>query len=322
MMVKNSLLQEFTSRVNLQVGRLLSYESVLVKFNSSFAFSENLAVLTQPVIDCLFQLLFNEHLLDFLDKRLKTIFARQSGSVDYSYFDITDYELDGKIAFKQVFNKERPPVNLDQSSFIQPSETSRFAPQENNSVRRVSYKNLSDYLSKKEKHIVLASLPPEQRLHHMKGFKQTKEVLNKSPLLIVYQRAKQLMEANLLAKIEEKFDQQSKEAAPNAKVSIQTQKSIKRKPTKPQTSKAVEEKSLLKIAFKRKDSFEFSAKEKAAQEIIKKNRIIRIFAKMINAKSRFFSIEFSDDMITYCIIAFFEMYNQGKVNLKKLAEYD
>ncbi len=318
MMVKNSLQQEFTLRLNLQVGRLLVFEPALINFNSQFAFSENLAVLTQPVIDALFQLLFNEHLLEFLDKRMKSIFARQSGSLEYSYFDITDYELDGKISFKQVFTKDRASINLDQ-----PVQLERLKPAQldNESIRKVSYKNLLDFLSRKEKQITLTTLPTELRLHSMKGFKQTREVLDKNPLLLVYQRAKQLMEANLLAKIEEKRDQEAKEAtAATTKTALQNQKSIKRKQPKPQTTKPAEDKPSSRINLNRKDSFEQSAKEKTVQDIMKKNRIIRIFAKMINAKSRFFSIEFSDDLITCCIIAFFEMYNLGKVNLRKLAE--
>lgn len=81
-MLRNQLFDTFCGGLEQQGLLLLKIESMLIGYSSSFAFGSNYATFfTKEVKRQLFQIIFNEHLLEFLGKRVDSILANQSASL-------------------------------------------------------------------------------------------------------------------------------------------------------------------------------------------------------------------------------------------------
>ena len=77
MSVKKDLYKLFSDRLDTQIRLLYGMEYALINYNSSFAFSSNLTYFSDHVRSELFTLLFNEHLLEFLSKRIDLMVSAQ-----------------------------------------------------------------------------------------------------------------------------------------------------------------------------------------------------------------------------------------------------
>lgn len=77
MNVKKDLFKLFSDKLDTQIRFLYGMEYALINYNSSFAFSSNLTYFSDHVRSELFTLLFNEHLLEFLSKRIDLMVSAQ-----------------------------------------------------------------------------------------------------------------------------------------------------------------------------------------------------------------------------------------------------
>jgi hypothetical protein len=76
--VRDRLFKQFELGLDKQAEQLMLMESKLISYCSSFAFSSNYyTFFTEKLKKELFQIIFNEHLLDFLTKRIEMILSRQ-----------------------------------------------------------------------------------------------------------------------------------------------------------------------------------------------------------------------------------------------------
>lgn len=79
MFVRNNLFKQFELGLDKQAEQLMQIESKLISYCSSFAFSTNYySFFTERLKKELFQIIFNEHLLEFLSKRIELILSRQA----------------------------------------------------------------------------------------------------------------------------------------------------------------------------------------------------------------------------------------------------
>lgn len=79
MSVRNRLFEQFEFGLDQQAQNLMLMESKLIGYSASFAFSSNYyTFFTDKIKNEIFRLIFNEHLLTFLSKRIDLIMARQT----------------------------------------------------------------------------------------------------------------------------------------------------------------------------------------------------------------------------------------------------
>lgn len=182
----------------------------------------------------------------------------------------------------------------------------------------VSYQNLSDVLFKKEYNFSLSSIPFNQRLYSICSFKKIIETLRQSPMYPIVMRAQQLMEDDIFEKVKEKAEQQMKEiGSPRNDGSSSPRKSNKSS-IKTKKKKFVRTQSRIQIsdeALKDKSSL-----EARIFEVIKYNKLVRTFVKVVTDKDRLFHLEFTSEYLGYLILAFFEKFNLNKIPHDFLAQ--
>lgn len=79
MKVRNELFETFSQNMDKQVEMLLNMESTLVSYRPTFAFGSNYYMFFTPEVKRqIFQIIFNENLIEFLSKRVDMILDHQN----------------------------------------------------------------------------------------------------------------------------------------------------------------------------------------------------------------------------------------------------
>ena len=325
MFLRNNLFELFSHKIDMQMYKLMPLEKQLIEINPSFAFSSNLDLISDKVKQELFKIVFNNSLFPFLEKRVKKIIHRQANNIkDYNYYSNTDIELSNKISVRS--HPTHSLVSLD------PTESSQSL-----NPPQISYKNLSDYLRRRFDRLhALSNISKELRLVNIRGFDRCKDILKNLHLAIVFDRCAQLQNLDLLKSIREKMisenqqdtsdktENKKKQNDKNGKdknIKQRVSTVIKQKNSQEKTEKTVKTSS---SGLEKNDSnlrYKGSVTDEKIIELSKTNRLVRIFSQLINIKDRFFHLEFSEDSLSYIILAFYEYYNIGKINREYLMYY-
>lgn len=174
----------------------------------------------------------------------------------------------------------------------------------------VSYQNLSDLLFKKDHIVNLNMLPINQRLSSIYKFRSVYESLKRKPLHHVITRAKQLMEDATFEKVKIKAQQQLKElGGSNSEASSPRKVAKSRSKKKNVLTKTPSNRISVSTELnKDKDSL-----EARIHEISKTNKLVRNFVRVVTNKENLFYLEFTQEYLSYLILAFFELFNLNKI---------
>lgn len=174
----------------------------------------------------------------------------------------------------------------------------------------VSYQNLSDLLFKKDHIVNLSMLPINQRLSSIYKFRSVYKSLRRKPLHHVITRAKQLMEDATFEKVKIKAQQQLKELGGSNSEASSPRKVVKSRSKKKNvlTKTPSNQISVSTELNKDKDSL-----EARIHEISKTNKLVRNFVRVVTNKENLFYLEFTQEYLSYLILAFFELFNLNKI---------
>lgn len=339
MIVRNRLFDSFCRGLDEQGNLLLKIESMLIGYSSSFAFGSNYyTFFTKEVKRQLFQIIFNEHLLEFLGKRVDSILAHQNSSMGVvgslgtvnlqanlneskksedepgrPSFQNFNSGGDGKDTFTNLSAKNSGNLASPPSS-SKPSPVRHSVLKKKNTISNfMSYQNLSEFLFRKEHVVNLQLLPSSHRLFSISNFKKIKESLKSKILYKVVMRAQQLMEDDTLQKVKVKAEQQLKELG---NLSPHADSRTPRRGTK-LGIKISSKKRVVK--FTRAPTQQFTSEqlqdkeslEARIFEMTKYNRLVRIFVKVVTDKDRLFHLECSEEYLCCLIMAYFESLNMN-----------
>lgn len=197
--------------------------------------------------------------------------------------------------------KVTPKPSLERQMSLKPSIIIR--------KDQVSYKNLSDFLFKKETTINLNKLPTSQRLTSVHKFRMVHDLMKRKPLHQVVMRAKQLMEEDTLEKVELKAEMYMKDIGspgsdPNSPRRLAKSRSRRK-------TKILRTGSRTQVTLEK--SVDKNSLEARIREISKHNRLVRQFVKVVTDKENLFHLEFTQEYLSYLIVAFFEQFNLNKI---------
>ena len=182
-------------------------------------------------------------------------------------------------------------------------------------AEQVDYQHLSNLMFQKShpnfKH------PSNLRLISLLGFRRSKQILEKHVLQGVYMRAKYMLEIDLFQKIRQKAEERMKLIESGGEetplLSLKKSKSKKLTPIQLKRSKSKGPLVNTKFVLNPAQLSDKSSLESQIYEISQHNKLIRTLVNIVGDKSRSFFIDFSDDLLSYLVLSFFEFYNLSQI---------